>query len=92
MQAGFVHVIGPIRRRPRLLRLFEFDYRFEIFRPDHKRRWGVYVVPFELGDHLVARVGLKAERESGQLLVRSSKEELETLARWLGLSEVAIMP
>jgi uncharacterized protein YcaQ len=91
--------------RPRLARLFGFDYRFEIFVPEAKRRWGCYVLPFLLGDRLVARVDLKADRPGRRLLVLSAwKEkdvdapavshalvaELRVLASWLGLDSVAV--
>jgi hypothetical protein len=91
--------------RPRTRRLFEFDYRFEIFIPEAKRVFGSYVLPFLMGDRLVARVDVKLDRLAGRLLVPGSWIEdhadrasvapalaagLRALASWLGADAVRI--
>jgi uncharacterized protein YcaQ len=91
--------------RPRIARLFGFDYAIEIYVPEKKRRWGYYVLPFLLGDRLVARVDLKADRAARRLLVRAAwieagveaaavaaalAAELSTLGAWLDLDEVEV--
>jgi hypothetical protein len=91
--------------RPRTRRLFHFDYRFEIFVPAAKRKWGSYVLPFLMGDRLAARVDVKAERPHGRLAVPGAyleswadadavapalAAELVTLAGWLRLDEVRV--
>jgi hypothetical protein len=90
--------------RPRTERLFGFHYRLAFYTPKHKRTQGYYVMPFLLGDRLVARVDLKSDRKESRLLVLGGhaephvapetiapalKAELARLAGWLGLQRVA---
>src|SRR5207244_10247240 len=91
--------------RPRTLRLFDFDYRIEVYVPEPQRRYGYYVLPLLLDDRLVGRFDLKADRKASLLRVQSAHvdagadlsavaaaaaHELRALATWRGLTDVAV--
>jgi uncharacterized protein YcaQ len=88
--------------RERASRLFNFEYKIEIYTPAEKRIYGYYVLPFLLGDELVGRVDLKTDRTDRVLRVKAAFSEdnqdagvvaealrpaLDDLAEFVGVGE-----
>ena len=90
--------------RPLLERLFGFRHVIEVYKPEHERQFGYYVLPLLAGDRFVGRADLKADRAEGVLRVKRFTREPKVrgdvdakleraaarLARVLGLDRVAM--
>jgi uncharacterized protein len=91
--------------RSRIERLFGTKYSIELYTPAAKRVYGYYVCLFLLGDTLVARCDLKADRRRGALLVQGAflepgqdarrvapalADELRLMQAWLGLERTEV--
>jgi uncharacterized protein len=94
-----------IWERGRIERLFGMKYTIEMYTPPSKRIFGYYVCPFLLGDTLVARCDLKADRERKALMVQGAyaepghnarriasdlAAELREMQAWLALDRIEV--
>ena len=84
--------------------VFDFEYALEMYKPKEKRRWGYFALPVLHEDRLVGKVDATADRKRSVLEVHAIHEdvrftrsitravhgELEALASWLGLGDVAL--
>jgi len=97
-----------VRDRARAKRLFDFDYRIEIYTPADKRQYGYYVYPMLEGDRFVGRIEVKADRDAGVLRIEKLwpekgikfgsgriarlESEIERLAKFVETPEIHFAP
>lgn len=68
-EAVFLAPLDPVSARGRAKAIFDFEYVWEVYKPEHQRKFGYYVLPILWGDRLVARFDSKLDRASHTLII-----------------------
>jgi uncharacterized protein YcaQ len=67
---SFIAPLDPIMWDRQLLReLWQFDYVWEVYVPEPKRRWGYYVLPILFGERFVGRIEPRLDRAAKTLRI-----------------------
>jgi uncharacterized protein YcaQ len=86
----------------RAVRLFDFDYALEMFKPSDQRIWGQFALPILRDERLIGKIDGRSDRDTGRFLLHRIHEdepfdaatrddveaELEAFASWMGLDVV----
>jgi uncharacterized protein YcaQ len=67
----FLAPLDHVSARGRAKVLFGFDYVWEVYKPEHQRRFGYYTLPILWGDRLVARFDSKLDRTTNTFVILS---------------------
>jgi len=65
----FLAPLDPVSARGRAKVLFDFDYIWEVYKPESKRKFGYYTLPVLWGDRLVARFDSKLDRTTNTFII-----------------------
>jgi uncharacterized protein YcaQ len=65
----FLAPLDHVSARGRAKVLFSFDYVWEVYKPEHQRRFGYYTLPVLWGDRLVARFDSKLDRTTSTFII-----------------------
>lgn len=68
-EAIFLAPLDVVIANGRSQTLFGFEYLWEVYKPVNKRRWGYYVLPVLVGEHLVGRIEPVFEKDAKRLLI-----------------------
>lgn len=80
-EAVFLAPLDPVSARGRARALFGFDYIWEVYKPQHQRKFGYYTLPVLWGDRLVARFDSKLDRATNTFIILGLWLEDETLGK-----------
>lgn len=65
----FLAPLDPVSARGRAKVLFGFDYVWEVYKPEHQRKFGYYTLPILWGDRLVGRFDSKLDRTTNTFVI-----------------------
>ena len=83
----FLAPLDHVSARGRAKDLFGFDYVWEVYKPEHQRKFGYYVLPVLWGDRLVARFDSKLDRTTNTFIVFGLWLEDKSLAKDVAFAE-----
>ncbi len=69
-EVAFLAPLDPVSARGRAKVLFGFDYIWEVYKPEHQRKFGYYTLPILWGDQLVARFDSKLDRTTNTFVIQ----------------------
>jgi uncharacterized protein YcaQ len=78
-EVTFLSPLDIVSARGRAKKLFDFEYKWEVYTPAPKRRWGYYVLPILYGDDLVGRLDPKLDRGTITLEIKGFWHEDDAL-------------
>src|SRR5260221_9421220 len=68
-EAVFLAPLDHVSARGRAKVVFGFDYIWEVYKPEHQRRFGYYTLPILWGDRLVARFDSRLDRTNNTFVI-----------------------
>ncbi len=80
-EVSFLAPLDPVSARGRAKPLFGFEYIWEVYKPEHQRKFGYYTLPVLWDDKLVARFDSKLDRETKTFIILGFWLEEKALAK-----------
>ena len=77
----FLAPLDQVSARGRSKVVFGFDYVWEVYKPEHQRKFGYYTLPVLWGDRLVARFDSKLDRTTSTFVILGLWLEDEALGK-----------